>query len=97
MFTTWTIYTVSTDPLFYFSLTIFIGIGLWSIWSISRISPKPKCICTKTCICENPPKKGEERQHWHKVHPLCPMHTYDPPPNPNCKARPHGPFSFKDV
>ncbi len=37
MFTTWTIYTISTDPLLYVFLTAFIGIGLWAIWSIYRL------------------------------------------------------------
>ena len=84
-------------------LIVSVAVLIWTsfFWknssreSVDVNKPVIPCICNKSCICENPPKKGEERKVWHKISQNCPIHaSYDVNPDPNCKAESHGPFDL---
>jgi hypothetical protein len=48
-----------------------------------------KCRCTKKCDCENPPPEDWDGKDgvWH-ISNECPVHNWDPHPNPDCPV--HG-------
>jgi hypothetical protein len=75
-------------------LALFSVFGLWQVIVASK--KESECICIKVCDCENPPPKNWDGKNGvYHVSEECPIHnSYDPDPNPDCKAKVHGPFLF---
>jgi hypothetical protein len=52
---------------------------------------KKKCICPKTCDCQNPPPNNwNGKSGVYHISNGCPVHNVSPDPDPDCEATVHG-------